>query len=366
MKIGIITIHNTNNYGAILQAYATQEIFKKFGYVNILNYKNKKTSDGLMVVRFAWSVNGFIRALKDIYRVIPRYMLVAKFNRFINKYFNLTELADEKSISSIALGFDVLVSGSDQIWNPACISNNECLDSSYFLKFGSVNVIKISYATSIGNYEFKEEMLNEISAYLKHYDHISVREKRTKKILQSIVQKEVKIVLDPTLLLSDVEYDKLVPRKAKKNIVPYILVYIVPGDPLLGKIVQQCKKMYKLPVVVIDQSLHRRIPGAKKIANAGIEEFITLLKNAFLIITDSYHGMCFSIIYKKNFLVISSKKEEARITTLVSHLGLKNLVTKNETIEVPVNIEYSAVFQRLKKMQNQSIKYLEQVFRTQK
>ena len=200
MKIGIITIHNAKNYGAMLQAYALQEVLAKYGETKIIDYDNPYISKSLNPIRFEASLKGVVIAAKDILEISDRLKSIKKFKGFLESHLNLT--STRHSSGDSVEKFDVYVSGSDQIWNPACINKEKQLDKNYFLSFAPDSSKKIAYASSAGSHKYTEKEKNKIKHLLGLYSHIGARESELKVVVKEIVSKDVEHVLDPTLLLN--------------------------------------------------------------------------------------------------------------------------------------------------------------------
>jgi hypothetical protein len=173
-KIGLITIHRANSYGGVLQALATQEVLSKYGNVRIIDYSTTHLKKTMQLIRFGFKPRDFLRIGKDIFRLIPRYKLLNKFNHFFNKFYNLTPKCSHQSdLIKLNQEFDIFVCGSDQIWNPNIIDD---FDFNYFLKFVNKGNSRVAYASSMGSYIFSEKQEKKMIHELKKFKSIAVRE----------------------------------------------------------------------------------------------------------------------------------------------------------------------------------------------
>lgn len=330
MKIGLITIHRANNYGAFLQAFATQESLKKFGDVEIIDYKNDKLESSFDLIRVnSLSLKGLLGSIKDILRILPRYRVINKFKLDINNKYNLSKRLDNADLHSYAKdNYNVLVSGSDQIWNPVCVSETDLLNPVYLLNFGDDNTKRISYASSMGAFEVDEKNSPLLIESLKKYKYISVREEERKVEIEKYINKPVVHVLDPTLLLNSSEWLSQFPEKSKRvnNLIKkkYILFYSVPKVKETRNVLDYFSKLTGYEIISIDQDIYPFYKADTKIRDASISEFLHLFNNAKYIITDSFHGVCFSLIFRKNFYAVSPGKLSNRITSLLSVIGLSD------------------------------------------
>lgn len=330
-RIGIVTTHNTNNYGAVLQTYALQEVVSRYGDVKIINYDNRHISNSFDLIRFKPSIHGLLGMGKDICRLLPRRRVINKFMEFINEKLKLTRVCSSEELLKGKAGvFDCYVAGSDQIWNPACVSGNGCLDPVYFLDFSPVGAKKVSYASSLGSYTFSDQEKLKLKEYLSDFSVVSVREQGAQSLLQEVLGRKVNHVLDPTLLLSKEEWLKSLNFPAQ--VLPkekYILLYTVPKVPLVRSVVEYLSKRIGLRVVTIDQGLSAGAHVDEHIRDAGPLDFIRLFSEAEFVITDSFHGVCFSLNFGKPFVAVSPGKYANRIESLLSLVGLENRLVKS-------------------------------------
>lgn len=220
---------------------------------------------------------------------------------------------------------DAYICGSDQIWNIVNHTRKE-----FFLQFGSPETKRISYAASFGVSNFPEEKLAELKELLKDFDSISVRENAGVSLLQNKLQIAASQCIDPVFLIKD-EWEKLLLRAAP--IVPdepYILVYSLFNNKLMDELIKQAKKQYNCKIVQVAYKGFSPIYHDKMIVNAGPLEFLSLIKNAKAVITSSFHGTAFSVIFKKPFLTVVNPLVGSRITDLLASLGLGNRVANNK------------------------------------
>ncbi|MDQ1298056.1 MAG: hypothetical protein QG558_595 [Campylobacterota bacterium] len=341
MKIALITIHNANNYGAILQTFALQKILMQYGDVEIINYDNKHISIDFDLIRIKPTFHGLLGTGKDIFRLFPRHRVLKNFKQFIAQNMKLTKkMSTHEFLFGHAGSFDVYVAGSDQIWNPACISGNCSIDPVYFLDFAPKEAKKLSYASSMGSYRYSEEEKKRIKELLKDFDMVSVREKDGQTMLQEILERPVHHVVDPTLLLSKNEWLEVLGKNRKlKQEEKYILLYSVPKTKLIRSAVEYFSKKLGLKVIAIDQGLSTVGKVDKQIRDAGPIEYLSLFSNAEFVITDSFHGTCFSVNFQKPFVAIAPGKHSNRIESLLSLIGLQDRIVRREEEFANLNIE---------------------------
>jgi len=294
MKTATISFHASHNYGSNLQAYALQQVLLALGHENrILNFRTERQKDLYTVFTKRRGLKYFIKNLSHLFYYFPLRKAYIRFEDFINNKLLLTkEFRTEEELENAEFDYDAYISGSDQIWNPVPAD----FDWSFYLPFVKSGK-RISYATSfgqsaaIGNVEIQKK----ITTYLKAYDFISVREKRAAENVLKLIGEKPSIVLDPTLLLSKDSWLDLI--KGQKRIInkDYIFFYTLFADPKRMAIVKKMSKLLNLPVVVSNFSNQYDVinPFIKRY-DSGPLEFLTLIRDAKLVIVSSFHGTVFS------------------------------------------------------------------------
>lgn len=338
-KIGVCTIHSTFNYGALLQAYATVQYLNSIGHnVELVNYVNKYIDDQLKISykqdgKAIGYLKTFIRnvffgrlkyagmALKNVDQLCPYSSI---------KYRDIKEFENAK--------YDILVSGSDQVWNPNVTGE---FDPFFFLLRGQAKK-RVSIASSLGSYKIKEKDIPFLQEALSNYDYISVREKFAKDQLQQFVKKEIKILMDPTFLLDKNFWinNFAIKSKYSNKTQPYILTYFAGGNKEKHrKIIREYKEKTGLPVWTIQYSNYTWKESSKKILGASIEDFVALIANADLVITDSFHGTAFSLNLERNFISLTNENP-VRVRAILSLINIENRIdmSVDDYCEVNYNI----------------------------
>lgn len=328
MKIGVITIHKILNYGSALQAYALQYYMSKaancrceiidYTFPNEYHIKNRKYSIGQLLKRklHFWKL-----------RLKPSYnQMRNSFAQFWEQEFNLSD-KKYKSRSSIIKNppkYDFLVTGSDQVWNTKSLSG----DDVFMLAFCKDNTPRISYAASFGIKSIDTSYYLKFKNCLQKYQSISIREDSALEILKDMgVDRPATVTCDPTLLLSSDDYDKLAVKSKLRLDTQYILVYYLSYafNPMPG-ILNTLNYVYDrlgYHVVFLNNIVQGFKGSYSHISNVGPYDFIFLVKNASYIITSSFHGTAFSIIYRKPFKSISPRLSDGRISELLRRVGLE-------------------------------------------
>ena len=359
-KIGILTFHKALNYGAVLQAFALKRVCEKLGYeVHIVDYVNSNMQDENKIFpknyfsRFLSLQNIRQNMMDLIYRILnykshqKRYR---NFKKFQKRYLSFSTLCkNEQDISD--LNYDVYISGSDQIWN---YKITDGFDPVYFGSLGSNKSKSIVYAASSHDTPFEKKYEVLLKNILENKRYISVRENRLKKYLKKVTGNDYPVVLDPTLLAGKSVLEEIV---SKNNYGKYILLYQIDRNPNTDITIETISKKYHCKVYSMSTP---RIGNKKnRMGYVGPEDFISLVKNADLVITNSFHGIAISILFEKKFFVYSNNGVMNRIDDLLYLLGLENRkISYLDDINNQLSINYNEVNDRLKKSQEQSMKFL--------
>ena len=360
-KTATITFHAAHNYGSNLQAYALQQTILEFGYENeIINLRTERQKDLYTVFTKRKGLKYVFKNLSHLLYYSPLKRAYNKFEDFINNKLILTkEYRTEEDLEKADLNYDLYVAGSDQIWNPVPAD----FDWSYYLTFVSKGK-KISYAPSFGQLASKgdAETMHRISDALKDFDVMSVREQGAADNIVQLTGVTPQIVLDPTLLLSKEQWLDLV--KDKKQLVKgdYIFFYTLFADPRQMTIVKKISKIAGLPVVVSNFSNQYDVfnPFIKRY-DAGPLDFLTLIRDAKLVVVSSFHGTAFSILLNVPFFAIDGMSD-ARISTLLKITGLEEREITFSTIKEKCKniylIDFENVNKRIEVVRKPSIEFL--------
>ncbi len=352
--VAIVTCTHVYNYGNSLQNYALQKVVELYGYKaetmitdfvpakRVLKYKVKAC------IKFLQRKKDNAEKRKEIFRKFEKEFLC--FSKYKNIY---------KSNEKVTKKYSYFIAGSDQIWNPSWYDEKK--KSAFLLNFVTDNGKKIAYAPSFGVKELFPEWVEWFKTNLKSFARLSVREKEGAKIIKELIGENVPVLLDPTLLLGKKEWEKM---QVKPAIVAedekYILVYFLGGvDSIIEKQIADLSKDKKLKVINIlkcDSFLANQV---------GPLEFLYLINNASLVMTDSFHACVFSFIFQKPFLVYPrlgiEKNMFGRIKTLLDTFGLeRKIVTGNISIDIFEN-DYLQGMEIWKREREKALQFIEEV-----
>lgn len=355
-KVGIITIIDTNNYGNRLQNYALNRYLNKNKSLEVYTLNNKPIFNKREFLTFkiiAENVKKIIRKIlkRNKLNNTERYNNFLKFENNINYYY--------KEVNGFTnfKQFDYLVVGSDQVWNP----NFNRLTDVDTLRYAK-NSKKISYAASFGVSEVNKKAERVIKNNISKFDYISVREDAGKNIIKELTgRKDIEVLIDPTMLLSENEWSEKVIEPKKITLLEgkkYILNYF------LGKLSEKRRNEIEKIAEENDCKIINILDKSDPFYSCGPSEFLYLEKNAFLICTDSFHSCVFSFLFNRPFLVFdrddTNAKMNSRIDTLISKFNLKNRKYNGEKItEENLNHDYSEAYKILEVEREKSKKFLE-------
>lgn len=359
-KIGIITLHRNVNYGANLQAYASCKYLNNSDFdAEIIDYYPKEIDKDNYL--FSWLKlsydNGKSASLVHNAKLFTALTLSApeknkrlkSFYNFRKKYCKIS--TKYETFEEIANGgYTDVVCGSDQIWNP------DITDGINPFYFGDISGVtnKISYAASLGKAEYKETDEQKAAKLIKKMDYVSVREEQSVDYVKTISGKKVIDVCDPVFLLDKEEYEKIAkPVKVKK---PYILVYSIISNPTMLSAAKKYAEQRKLTLVEICQYKNRKANHIQ-LSAASPEEFLGAIIDAETVVTNSFHGTAFSILFNKEFYVFDNKTRGSRITNILNKAGLENRMVEDEIIEL-APIDYNEVNISLKEFIDSSKEFL--------
>ena len=296
MKVAIVTQPLLSNYGGILQNWALQQVLEGLGHSPVtIDYLYKSP---LREYLLQFSKVMLLRLLKNPSLKLPTYYRMRRpiaFDKFVRKYIKTTPIVHRYSSRILKQGqFDAVVVGSDQVWRP-CYNYYTLPDM--FLGFAQdLPVRKVAYAASFGSDEWEYSMEQEVMAsnQIQRFDALSVREHSAVALCREHFKMEAEDVLDPTLLLPKERYEELcsaIPRKSQR----YLYAYILDLDDKKRMLVEQQAEQLGLPIEWASS-------GGDSILS--VEEWLALFRDSEYVITDSFHGTVFSIIFNKSFIFI--------------------------------------------------------------
>lgn len=356
-----ITCHSAYNYGAVLQTYGLYKYLNECGLNGKIidyqpNYFNKPKTNNI---------------IKKMIRPIIRYPDFKKgkkvFGKFIKNNMNLTPRMKSMDDLKTKLEFaKVYITGSDQVWN--CSKGEVGNDNAFFLDFVDKDkeCKKISYAASIAMNELPNNQKDRYKKLLKDFDNISVREKTGVNIIKNLGISNVVQVLDPVYLLETEEWIKLIKHsklieKLKKE--KYILVYGFLQQKNVYTYADKLAKRNKCKIYNVNTLIEDfKLKTDKYFWNVTPEDFLALIYYANAVVTNSFHGLSFSIIFKKSFHLFGKNgNSSSRMFDMVDSIGLSNRIVRNDEL-LSDDFDYDNAEEELKIKIENSKEFLKQIF----
>ena len=373
--VGIITIQKCNNFGSDLQAYALQRKVQMLGYdvenIDYLFYKNERHIKTRMS-RPSFHVS-LINRIKEFLYPKKQFLLRIfhlkedrnrreKFDRFVSDNFKLSrEYRTVDDLYKDPPQYDAYIVGSDELWNPRCNSTM----APYFLGFAPRGARCLSYAASTGGHdEYDEQAQYVFKQHLECFYRISMREKSSCDYFSKMLGRTVEHVVDPTLLLTASEWEKVsLPVPVKE---PCIVVYDLIPSPQIWAIARRIATNTGQKIIRICGEVGmRRLSDVVQYSEIGPGEFISLISNASCVITNSFHGTVFAILYQRPFyfVVPSHMTDSGRVGSLLQALGLEErMLWENESNKIQglTMINYQEPFRKLAVLRQSSTEFLTQ------
>lgn len=373
MKIGIITTFRQTNWGSVLQAFALQRAVEKFGYTTeIIDYKYPNEfhwERGLEWGNNKKSLMPVLRRIKTSIACIlglRSWPMMTLMNSFINKNMKVSRfISSHNDLHSTPPIYDIYISGSDQIWNP----NTMLGDMSYMFDFAPVTSKRISYASSFSCLSIPNKYQEDYKKYLSKYSAISVRENNGRKVISSLIGKDAKVVLDPTLLLDEEEWTQIASGAKRISLPPkyilcYMLSYTFEVDKPMGELLQKVQDKYNMPVVALNSmpdSFKGEVYNLPRSYSKGIPEFLYLIKNASIVVSSSFHGTAFALNFGRPLIAMGADNEDDRVSSLLQNMNLcNNFVLSTNIIIDDINPIYDKEKEQghLSKLRQESLSFL--------
>lgn len=368
MKIGIITYHRAHNCGAMLQAWALKKALEKFGHEADYPALNRVGEPQERWLSKPIPTIGVFARIRSVLASVYCNMLSVpieeikriRFSRFRRKFLR-ERVAD---VSRLGESYDAVIVGSDQVWKPAIAVEWTPLFLGEILPH---DIRRVAYALSYGDKELEGDELDRAVKAIGNFDALSVREPIMKGQLQPFTKKELKLVVDPSLLINAEEYDELI-RDFDPPKKDYLFAYLLGGDEaLVAKIREVAKKLGVVAIitVVYQYSRHKAPKGLTYAVSP--ERMLGYIKNAKYVFAASFHGTAFSIIFGKRFVSLRPKANDftSRPGALLEKIGEKGRLVSPETsvdeIVVKLRQEPANWTEKLAPMQGESIGWLREV-----
>lgn len=362
-KVAVITMHRIYNYGSVLQTYATQRVLENIGVqCEIIDYISPYRAKKPLFLEYPPRLEGK-KAKRTLYYIakVPSFILKdITFGGFIKKHINLSSkqyITNADLLAEVPKA-DIYITGSDQVWNS---KYNHGVDGSYYLNFAPENATRIAFVSSFGRNALSAEEEKSVKPMLQKYKAISVREDSAVDILSKMKIKSI-CLIDPTLQLDKSEWMSLSSKRLVKE--KYLLLFLLYNeDNGATEYAVQVARKNGLKIVKLSWELQKPKEIDYLFTHRPPEDFLSLFLNADFVVTNSFHGVAFSINLNRQFAFVQRTEFNGRIESLLRLTDLENrkVVDHNNTSLVNQIIDYSEVNSILAKERVRAIEYLERV-----
>ena len=361
----LITRHAIPNYGSFLQTVASVQIFREMGYdVKVLDYiPELERPKNLFIPMMNGSKFSSNSIKKLIYSVVRRpdfWKMGSKFREFQKEGLPMTkEYNDLKHPEKELLSYDLYVTGSDQVWGPIALSK---YDENYFWKNFPNNGNYISFSASFGKSRFDSKIKKAYSEMLGKYRYMLVREDTAVELLNEMHFDNCSQILDPTLIMPQ-EFWKSYIQGETCDYKNYILVYQVHDNPDMDRYVRDLQKKTGKQIIRLSNSFAHIIRIGKLVYLPSPKQFLNLIKNANYVVTNSFHATVFSLVFKKQFIIIDSGDTNTRISSLLRLVMQDDRQISNykDFSQLDVEIDYDSVDRYLDGERKRSMRLLKTV-----
>lgn len=367
-KIGIITYHHYNNYGTMLQALALQQEIASLGYESeVIDFKqnNSLSIFELLKLRIKrlpvyikeWKKYSVLKSAENNFK-----MRSERFEDFYNRFLTVGEwqYSSTQELIDCPPIYDAYVVGSDQTWNPYVANAPEA----FYLPFVHDKEKKGSYAPSLAVANLTDEQMAFYKKRLSEFAFLSCRERTGAELLQKVTGRSIEVVLDPTLLLNSETWSNFADMKKIEG--PYILEYFLGEMKYHREYTENLSKLTGWKIISLPVSYPEIENKSIEKVWGGPSEFLSLIKNATVVCTDSFHGTMFSINFNTNFYSFCKtadsvqESENSRLYCALETFGLENRIVKTGDVFnlETLNIDYEEVNRKLEKERAHSVTYL--------
>lgn len=368
--IGTLTVHFNSNYGANLQAYALRSFLESRSNepVRVIDYRNDRIRNLYAFrpwdVHSRWpfvsinleSVKRFIKICMNIDGTLVRESVFASFRK---KHMPMTRLVHGPDAIK-KLGCSIIVIGSDQIWNERITGDEE---NAYWGAVKTPRNFVASYAPSFGRASITPRERANIKSHISNFDYITVREPSMVPLLEPHTDKRIRVACDPVFLLDRPEWEKLTHPVGKKC----LLVYLIERNPVLLEMAKVAAEELSLEIVVLSSGKPYAPKVGQYLKTASPFDFLSWFSHAAFVLTNSFHGTAFALLFNKPFATLPDTKNPARMIELLERCNLSSRICHGPAeltrgfLSAPV--DFSEANAAVLKMKEESVACLDEILR---
>lgn len=361
MKVSLLTLQCIKNYGSVLQTYATERILLNyFDEVETIQFIREDAAEENMLDQWTKDVSGIMKKVKMLLLVPMANRYKHVFNTFLRKYIHLTEKEYhcDEDFKQYPLQTDVYCVGSDQVWNS---SWNQGFLPAMFLEFAPDSAMKFAFCSSFGKTALSQEEMAFARPLLNRLQYISVRESTALPVLEQMGIFEGIHILDPTLLVAAEVWSEMAsPRMVAED---YVLVYQLNPNPEFDRYAYAFAQRKGLKLVHIAMRMSDKKKKGTVFLMPEVEEFLSLIKHASYVITDSFHGTAFSLNFNRELIDIYPAEFSTRLHSILDWAGLlsRHLESYDDLGIADRSINYAPINEKLMQERAKAMKYLQKI-----
>ena len=363
-KIAIITFHRANNFGAVLQAYALQSTINDLGHRNVIIDYRCNYVERLYRPFIVYDISLY-GVLKSMILIVPLMVRNVRFSKFRKeKLVSTSKEYSSLDIYEISDLYQIYITGSDMVWHWHNYNNVRVMDYNFFLSFVNDDRDRNSYAASFGTDELPLDIYKECSQYLSRFKNISVREKSAQKIITNMLCRESTVCLDPVLLLEKRKWLKLIGKNKRKK--PYLVLYSIVKPTNTSIIANKIADELGVEVIQIMASASiKGIVNGRILNSQGPIQFLELIYYSEFVVTSSFHGTAFAVLFNKPFIVdlYESGTYNNRSSELLELIGLKHRAYESTDLKriALETINWESVNKKIEDERRKSLMYINKV-----
>ena len=349
MKIGTLTFHRACNYGGALQCFALVKALRSMGYdAEVVDYRNPAIEKTYQIISTN-SIKGFLSSL-----LLWRHSLQKRRNfRTFSKQFIPMSKHVYKTAEELCNQYDLCFIGSDQVWSKRI---NHGFDPVYWGRFKGR---KGTYAASMGtDHDFTQKEYDDIKSYLTNFDYLSTREESLRDEIASLTDKSIKIVVDPTLLLSIKDYEEISIKPKEEN---YVLYYQMQYNSQSKDFVTNIAKQLNCKVITL-MGPNEKYEGVehihKTVPQVNVQEFVGYILHAKCVIASSFHGTALPLAMRKDFYFLANSRID-RSANLLRHLGALDRMKDSSEVVAFEPVNYKRIESKLEDFVNESLTFID-------
>lgn len=358
-RIGIITYHRSQNYGAQLQAYATRTALEQLGHrAEVIDCNHIGEQKKLFHWNFR-NLKAFLGACRNnMLSLVCEKKRWRKFAEFSEHHIGLSAPCPTRAaLEQLCADYDAVITGSDQVWHPQICEGN----TAFFLDLPLRSEQKIAYAPSFGVAKYSEAEAQCYMPLIQNIGHLSVREEAGQALIRKHLHREAPLVLDPTMLLTKEDWSALAtPARYQRYLLYFTILDEPPGTDAMVRRIAAERGLRIVRIGSLKDLLKRDFINARA---SSPQEFLGLVRDAELVVTSSFHGTVFSILFEKDFLcVLNNNDRNSRLETLAAQLGTESRLVRRVAhftlAAAPEKTDYAAVRARLAARREESLQFL--------